>query len=172
MKLAGLLLITVAGLYAAPPVIRDVAPRGGRPGSVVKLVLKGADLPSGARLETSVPASVSRLSPPAETMRPGTELAFLVELKKDAREGIYPLRVVAPSGVSNVMLFAVEDLPAIEETEATQSTQRNDDVKTAQSLPLPGAVDGKLGGGSSSPGKRRRPDSRNSGCQRTPGGEE
>ena len=62
MRVTSLLILLSAGLWAAP-VIRDIEPRGAQRGKAFQLVLKGSDLPFGAKLETSLPANVSRMAP-------------------------------------------------------------------------------------------------------------
>ena len=141
--LAGFLL---AGVVFAAPVIRDIQPKGAQRGKSVKLLVKGADLPLGAKLKTTLPANISRLSPSANAMRPDSELPFLVELKQDAPPGVYPLRIVTDDGISNVVLFSVGDLPETEEIEAANPKQYNDSPKTAEKLTVPGVITGTLMG--------------------------
>ena len=50
-----------------------------------------------------------------------SELAFLVELKKDAQPGLYPLRIVNEDGISNLMLFSVGVFPEIQEEDAEEA---------------------------------------------------
>ena len=39
-------------------------------------------------------------------MRPNALLPFLVSLKPDAPVGLYPIRLITDTGISNVLLFA------------------------------------------------------------------
>jgi hypothetical protein len=139
--LAGFLL---AGVVSATPVIRDIQPKGAQRGKTVKLVVKGSDLPLGAKLETKLPANISRLAPSPNLMRPDSELPFLVELKSDAATGVYPLRIVSDDGISNVVLFSVSDLAEKEEFEAANPKQSNDLPQTAEKLAHPAVVTGTL----------------------------
>jgi hypothetical protein len=136
MRLASLLF--AVSLYAAPPVLRDITPHGGQRGKTFKLTLKGSDLSAGARLETTLPALISRLTPEGDT------LPFLVELKKDAPVGVYPLRILTPDGLSNVMLFSVGELPEAEEKEIETPKPGNGDRTTAEPVAAPVVVNGTL----------------------------
>ncbi|MCC6536313.1 MAG: PPC domain-containing protein [Bryobacterales bacterium] len=147
MKTAALLIFTAAALTAAPPLIRDLSVHGAQRGKTLKLVLKGAGLTPGAKLETTLPAAISRLTP-EPGMKPGATLPFLVELHKDAPVGVYPLRIhSAADGLSNVMLFSVGALADVAEKEADDPEKPNGVIATAETLPgLPVTVNGTLPG--------------------------
>ena len=140
MRIAGLLILLAAGLNAAP-VIREIEPRGAQRGKAFQLVLKGSDLPFGAKVETALPANVSRMAPAKEG-----QLPFLVELKKDAPVGLYPLRLVTNDGLSNVVLFSVGELPeTVEiESESDDPKKENGAIEKAEKLTTPGVVTGTL----------------------------
>ena len=137
MRLAGFLL-TAALCSAAPPVLRDIAPHGAQRGKTFKLVLKGTDLSGGAKLETTLPAAISHLTPEADA------LPFLVELKKDAPVGVYPLRILTADGISNVMLFSVGELPESEEKELETPKPGNGEKTTAEAVAAPVVINGTL----------------------------
>lgn len=138
------LLFALAGLAFAAPNLRDLSPRGGQRGKTIQLVLKGAELRPGAQLQTTLPAGISRLVPSKELMRPDSELPFLVEIKKDAPIGLYPVRVLTDDGLSNVLLFSVGEFAEVEETEASEPKQTNAELKSAQALTAPVTVNGTL----------------------------
>src|SRR5207302_6788284 len=85
-------LLLSASCFAAP-LIRDISPHGAQRGKTFTLTLRGEELTPGAKIQTTLPASVSRLIP-QDSMKPNSELPFLVELKADAPVGLYPIRVV------------------------------------------------------------------------------
>lgn len=147
MKTASALVLTAAALTAAPPVIRDLSVHGAQRGTTLKLVLKGSGLTSGSKLETTLPAAISRLTP-EPGMKPGASLPFLVELRKDAPVGVYPLRIhSAADGLSNVMLFSVGALADVAEKEVEDPEKPNGLVTTAETLStLPVTVNGTLKG--------------------------
>src|SRR5207302_4654770 len=69
-------------------------------------------------------------------MRANAVLPFLVSLKPDAPIGLYPIRVITDSGISNVLLFSVSDLPEVEKVK---------DVDVQKVSP-PVLINGKLAG--------------------------
>lgn len=126
---------TAASVWGAPPSIRDIAPHGAQRGKTIRLTLKGSDLAPGAKLETTIPGAVTRLTPE----NPETELPFLVEVRKDAPVGVYPLRVLTEDGLSNVMLFSVGELAETLEKEI--ETPKPGNGVTALAEPVtPGVV--------------------------------
>jgi hypothetical protein len=138
------ILFAAGALMAAPPTLQDLSPRGGQRGKSLTVYLRGDGLLQSARVETTLPASFSRLTlskdPTTESgrvMRPNALLPFMVSIKPDAPIGLYPIRVVTDSGISNVLLFSVSDLPEIEEAKAGE---------TPQKVVPPVLVNGKLTG--------------------------
>ena len=109
MKL--LTLMTLATALHAAPSIRDILPHGAQRGKTVTLHIRGAGLAAGAKLQTTLPAGVSRLIPSVDDPGMNSDLPFLLSIKPDAPVGLYPIRVLTSDGMSNVMLFAVGDLP-------------------------------------------------------------
>jgi len=136
--------ILFAATLSAAPVIRDIAPHGAQRGKTLQLILKGAGLTPGAKLETTLPASVSRLSPSKDLMKPETELPFLLEVRKDAPVGLYPLRLVTEDGLSNVVLFSVGDLPEVQEKEIENPKQSNGELAAAEAVTTPVVINGTL----------------------------
>jgi hypothetical protein len=140
---AGLLPV----LLLAEPMIRELSPRGAQRGKTVALTLKGSDLIPGGHIETTLPAAISRLAPSKDLVRPDTELPFLVEIKKDAPVGVYPIRLVTTGGISNVMLFSVGEFAEIEENESIQPKESNGSTKSAEKIvSLPVTINGVLRG--------------------------
>jgi len=139
-----ILTLIPVGLLAAPPVIRDITPHGAQRGKTIQLVLKGSDLTPGAKLQTTLPASISRLGPSKDLTKAGAELPFLVELKKDAPVGLYPIRLLTEDGLSNVLLFSIGDLPELDEKEIENPKQSNADIKSAEPVTTPVVINGTL----------------------------
>ena len=147
-------LTAAHGAFAAgAPVLRELSPRGAQRGKTFTLYLRGDELTPGAELKTTLPAVFSRLTltkdPMAETNRsaaPNSVLPFLVTLRPDAPTGFYPVRLIAPNGISNVLLFTVGDLPEIDEIESKDPKRSNDSPATAQKIPVPVTINGTLDG--------------------------
>src|SRR5712692_11362413 len=112
--LAGALLLVVALVFplrAAEPVLRELIPPGAQRGKTFTLTMKGELLAGGAEVITTLPATLSRLAPPQDLQTPDSQLLFLVQLPESASVGLYPVRIRTESGLSNVLLFSVGDLP-------------------------------------------------------------
>ncbi|MGH9722149.1 MAG: PPC domain-containing protein, partial [Bryobacteraceae bacterium] len=152
MRTVALLVALAAALDAAPPSIREIYPRGAQRGKSLTVYLRGDGLAQGAQVKTTLPGSFSRLTlsrdPLSESgaamARPGTVLPFLLTIKADAPTGIYPVRVLTPEGVSNVVLFSVGELPEMEELESKNPKQPNNFANEAQKVTVPAVINGTL----------------------------
>src|SRR2546428_10218778 len=145
-------LFLAASLQAAPA-IRDIQPRGAQRGKTFTLYLRGDGLTQGAQVKSTLPASFSQLTLSKDPLsefggmaRPNTVLPFMVALKADTPIGFYPLRVVTPDGISNVVLFSVGDLPEVEEIESKNPKQPNNFSEEAQKVAVPAVINGTLEG--------------------------
>lgn len=141
------LLLLVSVGYALPPVIRDIQPHGAERGRTVEVKFRGEGLLMGMRLKSGVPGTASRLNPPLDLMRAGSELPFLLTIPADAPVGLYPLRLISEDGMSNVVLFAVSDLPESEENEISKPKELNNSLATAEKMTVPGVMNGTLTSG-------------------------
>jgi hypothetical protein len=145
MKIAATALLAVSSCLAQP-VITDLKPRGAQKGHPFTLTVLGRDLTEGARIESTLPATFTPLGPEKGVMGGAT---FLVEPTGDPSVGVYPIRVVAPSGISNIQLFSIGTFPEITEEESRPGglPNSNDTIETAESIPsTPITVNGKLRG--------------------------
>ena len=132
---------------AAGPELTRLDPPGGQRGTALRLVIEGYGLNSDAKLHSKIPGSFTRLAA-AKGMREGRERTFLVEITEDAPVGLYPLRVEATEGLSNILLFSVSAFPEVreEESEDEEADNTNDEPQTAQSIQAPVVVNGRLEG--------------------------
>jgi hypothetical protein len=137
--------LLTAGLCAAQPVITDLQPRGAQKGRPFTLTVIGRDLGEGARIESTLPATFTPVGPEKGVMG----ASFLVEPTGDPAVGVYPIRIITPSGISNLQLFAVGLFPEYIEEESRPGAlpNSNDTIESAQPLPAaPLTVNGKLKG--------------------------
>ncbi len=144
MRTAGLVWLAFAAALEAAPVVREVYPHGAQRGRTVKITLRGTGLAAGARLQTTLPANISRLAPPKDAREPDSELPFLVEIRPDTPVGLYPLRLLGADGISNVVLFSVGDFPESEEIESQNPKKTNGTLSDAQPLSSPVILNGYL----------------------------
>src|SRR5262249_20632220 len=125
------------GAWAAPPRLTGTAPLGVRRGQAMEVAFRGSGLDDKPRLHAPF---AFRLE---EGPRKGSDpAAWKVRLAVDARTpvGVYPVRVVTESGVSNRILFAVGQVPQVAEVES------NDRFDDAQPIPSPVVVEGECAG--------------------------
>lgn len=131
MKIFVSLLFAVA-LVAAPPNITELQPRGAQKGRPFELTIVGKDLDQGPRIVSSLPATFTALA----AVKPGTA-TFLVEPTAEWAVGTYTIRVEAPNGISNILLFTVGAFPELVEEESRPGAlpHQNDSIESAQTLP-------------------------------------
>ena len=135
-------------LAAAPPAITELQPRGTQKGRPFELTVVGQNLGEGATIVSSLPATFT----PLGSTKPGMEsryATFLVEPTADWPVGVYPLRIKATNGFSNILLFNVGSFPELTEEESRPGAlvHQNDSLEKAQTLPsTPLTLNGTLQG--------------------------
>jgi hypothetical protein len=134
--LAALLLLPVS-VWAVPPKLTGTSPLGVQRGKVMEVAFKGSGLVENPRLVAPFAFQVK------ESTGSGADAAnWKVRLAVDTRTGvgIYPIRVLTDSGISNPILFAVGQVRQVPEAES------NDTFETAQPIPNPVVVEGECAG--------------------------
>lgn len=138
MKLFLLLIATLA--LAAPPTITTLSPRGAQKGRPFELTITGKDIADGPAVVSTLPATFT----PLVSSKPN-EAKYLVEPTADWAVGTYTIRLTAPNGISNILLFSIGAFPELEEDET--KPQQNDSIEKAQVLPAASVtVNGRLTG--------------------------
>lgn len=107
-----LLLVALPNLAAAEPFIQHVWPPVVQRGRVNRVDVVGRHIEHALGLWTSVPTS-NNAAVAATPVTPGdgARAAFDVNVPADAPLGLYGLRVATKSGLSNVHLFLIEEIP-------------------------------------------------------------
>jgi hypothetical protein len=123
--------------FATAPKIGEIAPLGAQRGVATELAISGSELSGNPRL--IAPFSFKIESPPAgqtaSSWKPRLTIA------PDVAVGVYPIRVQTDDGISNPFLFAVGQLPQVNEKED------NSVFEAAQPLPVPPlVVEGQVAG--------------------------
>lgn len=124
------------------PHLTSIAPNGGQRGATLELTFAGQDVGSPESLLFNHAGLVAEpLYAPVDPKKPAPPAvrAFKIQIAPDAPLGTYDLRLVNRLGISNPVPFVVTDLQVIEEKE------NNDDVGTAQRVPLNCVVTGAIG---------------------------
>jgi hypothetical protein len=152
MKISAALLILLApAVWAAAPVLTELQPRGAELGRPFTLTVVGQYLGDGARVTSTLPAAFTPVVVPLKPgmMQMDRAAAFLVELKTDAKPGVYPIRIETAVGISNVLLFTVGTFPEAveEESQPYSKPNRNDSIETAEAVrAAPVTLNGTLRG--------------------------
>jgi hypothetical protein len=142
---SGIVLVTLAlGVAGSPraqaqvalPSIASTLPQAAAPGQTVDVKIRGAGLAGPTQLWTSFPVEAVL---PTEIAGNGTnaaEITYRLKVAADVSPGVHGIRVVTGTGISNLKLFAIDDLPSVAQVKPSNT------VATAQALTLPVAVDG------------------------------
>jgi len=135
MKTIAFLALTSL-LYGGPPVLTELRPRGAQKGRPFTLTVAGTGLGEGALVVSSLPATFTPVGIDKTDMV-GKAAAFLVEPSSEWSVGVYPIRIKAPNGISNILLFTVGAFPEITEDESRPGSlpHQNDSVERAQTIP-------------------------------------
>lgn len=123
---------------AQAPSIASTFPQAAVPGQTVDIKVRGGGLAGPTQFWASFPGEFVL---PAEVMGNGTnaaEVVYRLKVPADAPLGVHGIRVATAQGVSNLKLFAVDDLPSIAQTKPNQAPAN------AQALAIPVAVDGAV----------------------------
>ena len=126
------------------PSLKELQPRGAQRGTAFKLTLVGSGLTEGIEVRTTLPASFTPLAAP-EPGKPGQDseqAIFLVELDPDAPIDLYPIRVITPTGMSNLLLFSVGKFREVQEEDDTGAGA----IEANQMVEAPVTVNGTLVG--------------------------
>lgn len=127
---------TTAFGQAAIPAISSTFPQAAAPGQTIDVKIRGGNLANPTQLWTSFPGEVTFPTDIAGNGTNAGEITYRIKLAADAQPGVQGLRVVTAQGVSNLKLFAIDDLPSVAQARPNQSKAQ------AQALTLPVAVDG------------------------------
>ena len=86
---------------------------------------------------STLPATFTPLGPEKPEMEESSYAEFLVEPTGDWNVGVYPIRVQAANGISNILLFSVGAFPEITEDESRPGSlpHQNDSIERAQTIP-------------------------------------
>jgi hypothetical protein len=140
-------------VLAGPPLITELQPRGAERGRTFLLTIVGRDIPDGARIWSTMPASFTPVTASQGQnqmmMGPGRSAQFLVESTAAAAPGVYPIRLQTQSGISNILLFSVGAFPEATEQESLPYSppNRNDSIETAEPVQsTPVTINGTLRG--------------------------
>lgn len=132
-----LVLALAAGdVTAQIPTIASTSPQAAKPGETVDVKVRGGNLAGPTQLWTSFPCEVVLPTDVAGNGTNAGEVLYRFKLPADAQPGIQGIRIATATGISNLKLFSIDDLPSVQQTKPSHV------AATAQVLTLPAAVDG------------------------------
>jgi hypothetical protein len=122
---------------AAPPQLKETSPLGVQKGTEADLTLSGSNLSGHPQL---VAPFGFTLAAEAEAGSDASNWKLKLKVDSETAIGVYPIRVQNDQGLSNPILFAVGQLPQVEEKEDNSS------FESAQVIPPRVVVEGKSAG--------------------------
>ena len=140
-------------IASSAPILNMAYPAGGKAGSTFEVTVTGQNFDAVEGLHFSFPGATAEVlnaemapvdknpqkRPKGMQAGPRAAYKFKVTVPEKTPLGIHDVRVVTKAGVSNPRAFVVGDLPETAEKEP------NDDVPTAQRIPLDSVVHGVIG---------------------------
>ncbi len=107
------LLAFASNAFAYRPEITGTIPRGLQRGTTATVVLGGTRIKDARQVLMDRGGAIVKSIKPVDDRKVELEL----EVPADTRPGLYPLRLVTETGLSNVVMFAVGVLPQVDEKE-------------------------------------------------------
>ena len=130
-------LVLAAPALAAPPKINEISPFGVQRGVAAEVTVNGSDLRGNLRLVAPFGFRVAS-PPPGNSDASNGKLTLTID--GETPVGVYPVRVQTDEGLSNPFLFAVGQLPQVNEKED------NSTFETAQVFTAPAVIEGRAAG--------------------------
>jgi len=112
-------------------------PMGAQRGAVVELTLTGTNLAGPLGVVTSFPAKIT-IPKDNNNGQDNAKLRVQIDVPATAALGYGTIHLATSRGISNPRLFCIDDLPQIVETGMNRS------AATAQAVPVPGVVCGRV----------------------------
>jgi hypothetical protein len=120
--------------------IESIYPPSLQRGETNRVTIRGSRLNGATGIWSSLPTTTLH----AQVVEDSSLESALVEIHvaEDAPLGLYGLRLATQEGLSNVHLFAIDDIERVAETEYSEPSRSNNHREQAQEVPLPIAVMG------------------------------
>lgn len=120
--------------HAFRPELANSTPRGMQRGTTQKVVLSGVRLGDGRQVLMDEPGINVVAIKPLDDKRVELEL----EVPAETQPGLYPMRLVTETGLSNVLLFGVGAMPTVDEVEP------NSDPNSPQAIDSQVTIEGAV----------------------------
>jgi len=134
-----LAVLVCCGPASAEIFIEHVYPPCIQPGQVQSLTLVGSEFRGASAVWTTLPPDqvISKLTQVSDT-----QVRVELRVQPTVRPGLYGLRLATRSGLSNMHVLAVDDLPLVQERETVQAQSSNNTFSAAEPLSWPCVVAG------------------------------
>ncbi|WP_218934241.1 PPC domain-containing protein [Rosistilla ulvae] len=133
--MTSLLFFLLAGVaVAAQPRLTGSIPRGIQRGTTQKVIFTGTRIKDGRQLLFDIPGINVLSVTPVDNSKVEAEL----EVPADTPPGLYPVRMVTETDVSDMIMFAVGAMPNVDEVEP------NSDIETPQLIESNVTIEGKI----------------------------
>jgi hypothetical protein len=128
----------VTPVFGQIPSISGTSPLAVAPGQALALKIRGGNLIGAAQIWSSFPATAVLDAAVPNNGKNAGEAVFTFTLPPEAPVGVHGLRVANGTGISNLWLVMVDDLPSVAQVKP------NGNPMQAQVLTLPAGVDGNV----------------------------
>ncbi len=130
--------VTGSAAWAQIPAITSTSPQAVIPGQTLAVKIRGGGLAGATQIWSSFPAEPTLAADVPDNGKNAAEVTFAFKVPADAPVGVHGLRIANPTGISNLWLMMVDDLPSIAQVKPNQT------AATPQALTVPVGVDGNV----------------------------
>lgn len=130
--------LTASAVWAQIPSINATAPQAVLPGQTLAVKIRGGNLTGATQIWSSFPAEATLATDVPDNGKNAAEVTFAFKLPPEAPVGVHGLRIANPTGISNLWLVMVDDLPSLAQVKPNAAPAQ------AQAVTAPIGVDGNV----------------------------
>ncbi len=120
------------------PAINATAPQAVVPGQTLAVKIRGGNLTGATQVWSSFPTEATLAADVPDNGKNAAEVTFAFKVPPEAPVGVHALRIANPTGISNMWLVMVDDLPSLAQVKPNAVPAQ------AQALTAPVGVDGSV----------------------------
>lgn len=136
--MVGVACVTGSAAWAQIPSIGGTSPQAVVPGQTLAVKIRGGNLTGATQVWSSFPSETTLAADVADNGKNAAEVTFAFKVPADAPVGVHGVRIANPTGISNLALVMVDDLPSVAQVKP------NATPALAQALTVPVGVDGNV----------------------------
>lgn len=130
--------LPASAAWAQIPAINATSPQAVAPGQTLPLKIRGGNLTGATQVWSSFPAETALATDVPDNGKNAAEVTFSFKLPAEAPVGVHGIRIANPTGISNLWLVMVDDLPSVAQTKPNATPPQ------AQAIKAPAGVDGSV----------------------------